>query len=144
MRKASYMAGIAFSKSYVGYIHAIAHTFGGQYNTPHGLANAVIMPHILEAYGKAAHKKLHELGIAAGVCDKNEFPAVGAKKFISAIHALNKSMNIPTKLKGENKADIPEMAAHADKEANPLYPVPVLMNKKQLEEFYFQVADWSN
>lgn len=143
MLRASYMAGIAFSKSYVGYIHAVAHTFGGQYNTPHGLANAVIMPTVLEAYGKAAHKKLYELGRAAGVCTEQDTHADGAAKFIAAIRALNRRMQIPEKLTGGSKADIPTMAAHADKEANPLYPVPVLMDKKELETFYTQVADWS-
>lgn len=142
--RAAYAAGIAFSKSYVGYIHAIAHTFGGQYNTPHGLANAVIMPYILEAYGDKVHKKLHELGVVAGVCRESDTHEDGAKKFVAAIRKLNCDMQIPSKLKGENKADIPLMAEHADKEANPLYPVPVLMNKKQLERFYLQVADWSN
>lgn len=143
MLRASYMAGIAFSKSYVGYIHAVAHTFGGQYNTPHGLANAVIMPTVLEAYGKAAYKKLHELGIAAGVCTEADSHENGAKKFIAAIRTLNRNMQIPEKLAGGKQEDIPEMAAHAAKEANPLYPVPVLMSKKQLEQFYLQVADWS-
>ena len=61
MLHAAYKAGAAFSKSYVGYIHAIAHALGGQYGTPHGLANAVIMPCVLEAYGASAHRKLYEL-----------------------------------------------------------------------------------
>lgn len=59
MLHAAYKAGIAFSMSYVGYIHAIAHSLGGQYGVPHGLANAVTMPYVLEAYGDAAHRKLH-------------------------------------------------------------------------------------
>lgn len=53
MLHGAYKAGVAFSKSYVGYIHAVAHSLGGQYGTPHGLANAVIMPYVLEAYGKS-------------------------------------------------------------------------------------------
>ncbi|MEE1356584.1 MAG: iron-containing alcohol dehydrogenase, partial [Clostridia bacterium] len=69
MLHAAYKAGIAFSKSYVGYIHAVAHSLGGRYGTPHGLANAVIMPYVLDAYGESAHKKLRKLGIAAGAAD---------------------------------------------------------------------------
>ena len=65
MLAAAYKAGVAFSKSYVGYIHAVAHSLGGQYGTPHGLANAVIMPYVLKAYGETVYKKLHKLGIAA-------------------------------------------------------------------------------
>ncbi len=143
MLHAAYKAGIAFSKSYVGYIHALAHSLGGKYGTPHGLANAVIMPYVLEAYGKRVHKKLHKLGIAAGVATKDDAPMTGAIKFINAVKQLNSNMNIPNKLTGIKKKDIDALAKHAEKEANPLYPVPKLMTKKELEGFYYQVADWS-
>ena len=134
---------MAFSKSYVGYIHAIAHSLGGKYGTPHGLANAVIMPYVLEAYGERVYKKLHHLGIAAGVCSENDSYEDGAKKFITAIKELNARMEIPDKLTGIKAEDIPQMAKYAEKEANPLYPVPVLLTQKELEKFYYQVADWS-
>lgn len=143
MLRASYLAGLAFTKSYVGYIHAVAHSLGGEYNVPHGFANAVIMPHVLDLYGKAAHKKLHELGVVASVASESDTHEVGAKKFIAAIRALNENMGIPTHISGIKEEDIPKMAAHAAKEANPLYPVPVLMDKKQLEAIYRTVADWS-
>lgn len=143
MLNAAYKAGIAFSKSYVGYIHAVAHSLGGQYNIPHGLANAVVMPIVLEEYGECAHKKLHQLGIAAGVASRSDTPKEGAGKYIAAIKDLNRSMNIPETLAGIQKEDISKMARHADKEANPLYPVPKLMNAKELEQFYIKVADWS-
>ena len=143
MLHAAYKAGIAFSKSYVGYIHAVAHSLGGKYGTPHGLANAVVMPYVLESYGKSVYKKLHRLGIAAGVATEEDAPMTGAIKFINAVKALNAGMNIPEKLSGIQKGDIPSLAKHAAKEANPLYPVPKLMTKKELEQFYYQVADWS-
>ena len=143
MLHAAYKAGIAFSKSYVGYIHAVAHSLGGQYGTPHGLANAVIMPYVLASYGESAHKKLHKLGSVAGICDKRDSYETGAKKFIAAVKKLNKDMGIPDKLNGIKKEDIPSMAKHAEKEANPLYPVPKLMTRKELENFYYMIADWS-
>ena len=143
MLRATYAAGIAFSKSYVGYIHAVAHSLGGQYNIPHGLANSVLMPIVLENYGEKAHQKLHRLGIAAGVAASQDSPEAGAEKFIAAIRAMNRRMGIPEKLKGIRAEDIPTMAKHADREANPLYPVPKLMNAGELEQFYYQVADWS-
>lgn len=142
MLYAAYIAGISFSKSYVGYIHAVAHSLGGQYNIPHGLANSVLMPVVLEAYGASAHKKLHELGIAAGVAAASDSDKEGAEKFILAIRTLNRNMNIPETLSGIQKKDIPQMARHAAKEANPLYPVPKLMNAAELEQFYDKVADW--
>lgn len=143
MLHAAYKAGVAFSKSYVGYIQAVAHSLGGQYGTPHGLANAVIMPYVLEFYGECVYKKLHQLGIAAGVSSENDTHKVGAEKFISAIKELNVKMGITTIISGIKKDDIPVMAKHAAKEANPLYPVPKLMTKSELESFYYQIADWS-
>lgn len=143
MLHAAYKAGVAFSKSCVGYIHAVAHSLGGQYGTPHGLANAVIMPYVLEAYGKSAHRKLHKLAVAAQVSSPKDTHREGAEKLIEAIRSLNAQMGIPDKLAGIQKEDIPVMAKRAEKEANPLYPVPKLMTRKELERFYYEVADWS-
>lgn len=139
MLHAAHKAGIAFSKSYVGYIHAIAHSLGGQYNIPHGLANSVLMPIVLESYGACVHQKLHALGVAAGVAAETDDHREGAEKFISAIREKNKAMGIPEALDGICGEDIPHMAKYAHKEANPLYPVPVLMSAKELEIFYFKV-----
>ncbi len=136
MLTAAYKAGIAFSKSYVGYVHAVAHSLGGRYGTPHGLANAVILPYVLEEYGAAVYKKLHRLAIAAGISNASESEKEGAEKFISAVRFFNERMNIPATLDGIKEEDIPEMARYAEKEANPLYPVPVLMTAQQLKIFY--------
>lgn len=137
---AAYRAGIAFSRSYVGYVHAVAHSLGGQYNIPHGLANAVLLPYVLESYGSCIHRKLHDLAVAAGVADTQESDAGAAAKFIRAIRHLNARMGIPETLDGIRPEDIPVMAAHAEKEANPLYPVPRLMTREELTFFYEQVA----
>jgi len=140
MLKASYLAGIAFSRSYVGYIHAIAHSLGGQYNIEHGLANAIIMPYVLKAYGKSIYKKLYKLGVYVGIVNQDKDYKKGALKFIDAIINLNKKLNIPTKIDGIDKNDIAKMANNANKEANPLYPVPRLMNAKQLERIYYEIS----
>ncbi|MBE6589405.1 MAG: iron-containing alcohol dehydrogenase [Ruminococcaceae bacterium] len=141
MLRAAYRAGVAFSMSYVGYIHAIAHSLGGQYGVPHGFANAVIMPHVLEAYGKSACKKLHRLGVVAGVCSEEEPHEVGADRFIAAVRELNAKMNIPEKITGIKREDIPEMARHAAREANPLYPVPRLMTQRELALLYYRIGE---
>ena len=140
MLTAAYRAGIAFSRSYVGYVHAVAHSLGGQYNVPHGLANAVLLPYVLERYGSCIHRKLHDLAVAAGVASPKEEDADAAAKFIRAIRQLNARMGIPETLEGIRPEDIPVMAAHAEKEANPLYPVPRLMTREELTFFYEQVA----
>ena len=140
MLTAAYRAGIAFSRSYVGYVHAVAHSLGGQYNIPHGLANAVLLPYVLESYGSCIHRKLHDLAVAAGIASPQEEDAGAAAKFIRAIRQLNARMGIPETLEGIRPEDIPVMAAHAEKEANPLYPVPRLMTRDELTFFYEQVA----
>ena len=136
MLNAAYLAGFAFSRSYVGYVHAVAHSLGGQYNIPHGLANAVLLPEVLESYGSCIHKKLHILGCAAGVCTEQDSIKAGAGKFIASIRTLNKNMGIPDFLSGIQESDIETMSVHAAKEANPLYPVPKLMTRRELEAFY--------
>lgn len=136
MLNAAYLAGFAFSRSYVGYVHAVAHSLGGQYNIPHGLANAVLLPEVLESYGSCIHQKLHMLGCAAGVCTEQDSIKAGARKFIASIRTLNKNMGIPDFLSGIQERDIETMSVHAAKEANPLYPVPKLMTRRELETFY--------
>lgn len=143
MLKASYLAGMAFSMSYVGYVHSVAHTLGGAYNIPHGLANSVLLPVVLEEYGKSVYKKLYELAVFCNIADANDTYEIATRKFINKIRELNKNMNIPTTISGIRKEDIPLMAKYADKEANPLYPVPKLMDAKELELFYSKIADWS-
>ncbi len=143
MLLASYQAGFAFSRSYVGYVHAIAHSLGGQYNTPHGLANAIILPTVLECYGESVYKKLYEIACYTGVCEKNDSHKTGAEKFISAIRRMNEEMNIPSSISYINPLDIETMAKHADKEANPLYPVPKLFSRRELEDIYLKIPGGS-
>ncbi len=139
MLKAAYCAGVAFTKSYVGYIHAVAHSLGGQYGIPHGLANAVILPIVLRMYGPACEKKLARLAKKAGVVDRGMEDREAAACFIDWIQEMNDSMEIPEHLPEIQEEDIPVMAGHADREGNPLYPVPVLMDKKELEQIYWEV-----
>ncbi len=138
---ASHKAGRAFSRSYVGYIHAVSHSLSGKYNMPHGLTNSVILPIGLEKYGSVVYKKLAKLARCAKIGCSECCDEILAKKFIEAIKELNKKLDIPEKLNGIKEADIPEMAKYADKEANPLYPVPVLWNAKELEEIYHIVME---
>ncbi|MCD8337177.1 MAG: iron-containing alcohol dehydrogenase [Lachnospiraceae bacterium] len=135
----SYYAGCAFTKSYVGYVHAVAHSLGGQYNVPHGLANAVLLPVVLEEYGSSVYDKLARLAAVAGVAEKDTAEEAAAKAFIQAIKEMKKRFGIGEVIPEIWKEDIPKMAHYADKEANPLYPVPVLMDAKELERFYCKV-----
>lgn len=138
MLRAAYVAGIAFSKSYVGYVHAVAHTLGGQYNVPHGLANAILLPLVLEEYGETAYVKLHQLATAAGISKETDLIEDSARRFIQTIRDMNTDMNIPTGFTNIIESDIPMMAKLADAEANPLYPVPKLMDARELEKIYYK------
>lgn len=137
MLKASFYAGCAFTKSYVGYVHAVAHSLGGQYNVPHGLANAVLLPFVLEAYGPAAHKKLRDLAVAAGIVKRDVPAEEAAGRFIEAVKDMKRRFGIGDVIPELKEEDIPMLSRYADKEANPLYPVPVLMDAKELERFYY-------
>lgn len=141
MLYASFYAGAAFSKSYVGYCHAVAHSLGGKYNTPHGLANAVLLPKTLELYGKSAYKKLKKVAIAFGVADKNTDKRTAAENFIGAVYGYNEILNIPKTLPEVKAKDIPSLSKLAAKEANPIYPVPKLMNAKEIEKIYLSVCE---
>lgn len=140
MQLASYYAGIAFTRAYVGYVHAIAHTLGGFYHTAHGLANAVILPYVLEAYGESAYKPLAELADAVNITAPGDDEGTKANKFIQAIRKMREDMNIPDKFDFINKNDIPKMAERAAKEGNPLYPVPKLIDKDELAELYNRIS----
>ena len=140
MLSAAYKAGVAFTRSYVGYVHAIAHSLGGRYGIPHGLANAIILPHMLRAYGEAAAPKLADLARMAGIAPVTAQDSLAAEAFIDWVDRMNAALDIPKYVAGIRRSDIPQMAAHADAEANPLYPVPLLMARLELEHMYEVVA----
>ena len=139
MLYASYLAGTAFTKSYVGYVHAVAHTLGGKYGVAHGLANAILLPHVLRAYGLHAEERLSELAKRVGIAPADADRSVAAEALISHIEGMNARMQIPARFDCIIDSDIKEMAALADKEANPLYPVPVLWGADELEDIYRMV-----
>ena len=139
MLEASYEAGLAFTVACVGNVHAIAHTFGGLYHVPHGKANAIILPIVLEEYGQKVEKQLAELARAIGIKEGDD--TLCAQLFIREIYYLNKTMNIPLRIEGLQKKDINQMAIWAGKEANPLYPVPVIFDQKNFKEIIQKVGN---
>ena len=139
MLTASFQAGCAFTKSYVGYIHAVAHSLGGAYNVAHGYANAVILPVMLRAYGPAVYPKLAQLARAAGLSAPGTGQREAALSFIEGVEALNARCGIGRIIPELRREDIPALARHAAREANPLYPVPVLMDAEELEGIYAQL-----
>lgn len=136
MLTASFRAGCAFTKSYVGYVHAVAHSLGGAYNVAHGYANAVILPVMLRAYGPAVYPKLAQLAQAAGLAGQGMGEREKALAFLDGVEGLKTRCGIGSTIPELRREDIPALARHADREANPLYPVPVLMDAGELEKIY--------
>ena len=104
------------------------------------MANAIILPHMLRAYGEAAAPKLAGLARMAGIVPVNARDSLAAEAFIDWVDRMNEALGIPKYVSGIRRSDIPQMAAHADAEANPLYPVPLLMDRLELEQMYEVIA----
>lgn len=141
MQLAAYKAGVAFTRAYVGMVHALAHALGGKYNVPHGLANAIILPFVLKAYGHKIDKKLATL---ADLTHPNNGQNVHEKAqlFIQDIEDLNDRLGIKNNFKEIIKdEDIDFIIDHSYKEAYPLYPLPVLMDKEQIRKIILKIKE---
>ena len=138
MQIAANKGGFAFSRVGVGNVHAIAHTLGGLYNTPHGLANAVILPYVLKDYGPVVHKKLAYLAECVGL-KFGGTEAERAEAFIAEIEAMNDRMGIPKSFDFIRDEDIEQMITWAMKEANPIYPVPQVYTRDHFRRVIAQI-----
>ncbi|MCL4738411.1 MAG: iron-containing alcohol dehydrogenase [Burkholderiaceae bacterium] len=139
MALASTYAGMAFTRANVGYVHAIAHQFGGRYHTPHGLANAIMLPHVLRFVAPAVESRLARLAVRAGLGPESERDEVLAQAFIDGVEALNRDIGIPATLAALREADIPELAKAALHEAHTGYPVPRYMTQDECEQMIRRV-----
>ena len=132
MQRGAFYAGRAFTRGCVGYVHAVGHTLGSLYGVSHGLAMAVLLPHVIRQYGVAAHKRLADLADMCGIAGKK--PAEKAEAFLSWIEETNRKMGLPDRFEEIKEEDIPQMIAWAKKEANPLYPVPVIWSDRDFSQ----------
>ena len=139
MSLASTYAGLAFTRANVGYVHAIAHQFGGRYHTPHGLANAIVLPHVLRYSLPAITDRLAQLAVRARLGREDEDDDVLAQRFLDAVDALNRDLGIPEHLEALQEADIPALARAACHEAHTGYPVPRYMTQQQCEALIRQL-----
>jgi alcohol dehydrogenase class IV len=136
MAMASYYAGIAFTRTSVGYVHAIAHAFGAHYGTPHGLANAIVLPHVLEFSAVVAGKRVAQMARMLGIDATGD--AAGdealARAFIGAVRDLMSRVGIPPTLEALKPNDIAAIAKQAVAEAYMNYPVPRYMTATECAE----------
>ncbi len=130
---AAFYAGRAFTRGCVGYVHAIGHTLGGLYGVHHGRAMAILLPHVMRAYGPAVYRRLAELAAVCGMQGRDD--AEKAEKFISWIEEMKHKMDIPEKLDMIKDEDTDQIIKWAMKETNPLYPVPVIWEYDDLKTF---------
>ena len=128
LAQASFDAGLAFTRAYVGYVHAIAHAMGGYYGVPHGLANAIVLPYVLEFSRESAEEKLAELAYFSGLGEPMDDDKTLSFQFIEKIKSMNEAMGIPMVIEALRANDITFLAKRILKEANPTYPVPRIMH----------------
>jgi alcohol dehydrogenase class IV len=135
MAVASFYAGLAFTKAYVGYVHAFSHTIGGRYGVPHGLCNAIVLPYVLDFLKDApyAEARIAELAVAIGAGTESEAKGVLAQRFIDRVRELNRTVGIPDKIASLKAADVPAIARAAMIEAHRDYPVPKNMSLAEAE-----------
>lgn len=135
LQKAAFYAGRAFTRGSVGYVHAIGHTLGGLYGTPHGLAMGILLPLVMRQYGEVVHKRLAELCDVCGIEVKVQTDKAKAEAFITWIEDLKIKMDIPKYPPILKEEDIDQIVDWASSEGNPLYPTPVTWNKTEFKEF---------
>lgn len=135
LQRAAFYAGRAFTRGCVGYVHAIGHTLGGLYGTPHGLAMGILLPLVMKQYGPAAHKRLAELCDVCGIQANGSSDEAKANAFITWMEDLKVKMDIPVYPEGIKDEDIDQIVDWAYKEGNPLYPTPVTWSKQEFKDF---------
>lgn len=139
MALASFKAGVAFTTAGVGYVHAIAHNFGAYYHVPHGLANAIVLPRVLDFSKPNCTDRLATLAEISGLKKGNETPAQLADAFIAKVRAMNAEFGIPTQVDKLKESDIPAITDKALSEANWFYAVPRYMTKAECQDFIRQM-----
>ncbi len=119
MAYAQFMAGMAFNNASLGYVHAMAHQLGGYYNLPHGVCNAVLLPHVQRYNAQVSAERLRDVAKAMGVDVEGMTAEQGADAALEAIVALSKDVGIPSGLKelGAKEEDIALLADNALKDA---------------------------
>lgn len=135
MAVASFYAGLAFTKAYVGYVHAFSHTIGGRYGVPHGLCNAIVLPYVLDFLKDApyAEVRLAELAVAIGAGSAAEPKSALAQRFVDRVRELNRTVGIPERISALKAEDVPSIARAAMIEAHRDYPVPKNMSLGEAE-----------
>ena len=141
MLKASYYAGLAFTRNYVGYCHAMTHALGGMYDMNHGRVNGIILPYLLKYYGDYVYEPLAKLAEEINIIDESIDLEAKTQKFIARVEQLREKLNIDRKINFIEGEDLPKLVENTYAEANPLYPVPKILSKKDIEDLFQLITD---
>ncbi len=133
MAMASFYAGQAFTKANLGYVHAIAHNLGAWYHVPHGLANATVLPHILDFSHDAVSERLAQLAVKVGIGDASKSDWQNSSRLIAEVKQLIKDVEIPSTIEKLSPQDVSAIATAALDEARFHYAVPKFMDQAQCE-----------
>lgn len=139
MAYAQFLAGMAFNNASLGYVHAMAHQLGGFYDLPHGVCNAVLLPHVQSFNATVSAVRLTDVAHAMGADIRGLSPQEGASAAVEAIRKLSTSVEIPSGLLalGVKEQDIPTLATNALKDACGLTnPRPA--SQEQIESIFRQ------
>jgi len=140
LQEAAFYAGMAFTRTYVGYVHAFAHTIGGRFGVPHGLATAVLLPHIMQFYQDTCKSRFAEIADILGIRDKMDSEAAKAEKLVQSLFALNESLQVPQYFEKFPKAEIESVITAAFHECHGVYPVPKYYTRQQARELMQKVC----
>lgn len=137
MAYAQFLAGMAFNNASLGFVHAMAHQLGGFYDLPHGVCNAVLLPHVQTFNASVCAARLTDVAHALGADVRGLSPEEGAQAAIAAIRTLAKDVEIPAGLRdlGAKLDDIPILATNALKDACG-FTNPRKADQGQIEEIF--------
>ncbi|MBB3047606.1 alcohol dehydrogenase class IV [Litorivivens lipolytica] len=135
MALASYYAGSAFTIANVGYVHGMAHQLGALCHLPHGLANALFLPHVLDFYRDTCAPQMARISKSAGIGSANDSDDILAEKLVERVKELSQAIGIPTHADVLKPDQVATIAARAMKESHGLYgyPVPKYMRGEECE-----------
>ena len=137
MAYAQFLAGMAFNNALLGYVHAMAHQLGGQYNLPHGVCNAMLLPHVEAVNASACAARLADVARALGVDTAGMSVEAAAEAAVQAMRNLAKTVGIPARLSelGVKREDFPLMAANAIKDGSG-YTNPKKLSQADIEAIF--------
>ena len=140
----SYLAGMAFTRAGVGYVHAIAHQFGALYHLPHGLANAILLPYVLDYSLPHCQQRLAQLARVAGLPGEGQSDDALGAAFVAKVRQLNAMLSIPRTVEALRKEDFERIIDNAFTEAHGTYGVPRYLGRRDAHELLSRLLPAQN